>query len=302
MTMMDPSRPSSTPCFPPPPTTISGPEKRNFKQHKKHPEPSINPPPHSLHRSRKFLLPTLLLLTFTTTILATIYTYCILFPHTRLTQANPDATLNDSIFQRRATTTSTSPDTSNTSIPSSQPPEPLFPLIAYTILTPVLTLLFLLLELTLHILRPTLTSRPSTHYLLILTTTLLLCGWTATTSLTIHCELPHPSSLTTTNMSICPAAVRGHFMFGIHELSIARVVIGWVVVGGLVVHLWCLGRAVRWVRVYGGSGMGGGGGGRKGLGLRHGDVGLVRDLEDGERVQRELRRGWKGKGGRFEKL
>ena len=49
-----------------------------------------------------------------------------------------------------------------------------------------------------------------------------------------HCELPIPTI--TKNLAICPKEVRGHWMGGIHEVSIAKVTISWLVVVGLVCH------------------------------------------------------------------
>jgi hypothetical protein len=239
--------------------------------------------PSPLRRSRKFLLPPLLLLSFTCVVLSTIYAYCIASPHTHLTAAdyahNPQAELNDSLFRRDGGTTITSLTAT---------------LALYTLTTPLATISLIIAEIALHILRPKLNY--SRFFLVLFTAAALsiALGWTATSILWVHCEIS-PLQHSPGSQNVCPASVRGHFMWGIHELSWARAALGFLVGVGFMLHAFFAFRSLKGVtrqlKGYGGPG--------NGLGLKHGEAQMVdmeREMEEGLRVQRNLRQGMK-KGG-----
>ncbi|KPI43834.1 uncharacterized protein AB675_6250 [Cyphellophora attinorum] len=266
--------PPTAPYFPPPPTTTSS--KRN-PQRPTRVDTSL---PSPLRRSRKFLLPPLLLLSFACVVLSTIYAYCIASPHTHLTAAdyahNPQAELNESLFRRDGG----SPITSLTPA-----------LALYALTTPLATIVLILAETALQILRPKLNySRP---FLTLCTAAALAIafGWIATSILWVHCEIS-PLQHAPGSQNVCPASVRGHFMWGIHELSWARAALGFLVGVGFMLHAFCavksLKSAVRQLKGHGGVG--------NGLGLQHGEAQMVdieREMEEGLRVQRSLRLGMK---------
>lgn len=281
--MQSSSTPPTAPYFPPPPryTSTTKSKSKDSRQSSKETSPKR---PFILRRSRRFLLPSLLVLTSTNTILSMIYAYCIAAPHTRLSSEDfaqdPNTELDDSYFKRaaglirRASTYGTdgSPDVA---------------MVAYTLSAPVATLVYIMIELSLHIVRPHISITRRTHQVFLLCVAVLAAGWTTTNALWTHCEMPAPSL--TANMRMCPISVRGHFMFGIHELSIAKVIVGWFIVIGLLVHMFCLVKNIRDIRRYGGDG----------LGIQHGSVRMVLEMEEGARVQRGLRRSYKKHGVRI---
>lgn len=282
--MQSSTSPPTAPYFPPPPRYASTTKSKSKKDSLRTSKESSPTRPFILRRSRQFLLPTLLILTFTNTILSMIYAYCIAAPHTRLTSEDfakdPNTELDDSFFKRaaglvrRASSHATdgSPDVA---------------MVAYTLSAPLATLVYIMIELTLHIVRPHVSITRRTHQAFLLCVAVLAAGWTTTNALWTHCEMPAPSL--TANMRMCPVSVRGHFMFGIHELSIAKVIVGWFIVIGLLVHMFCLVKNMRDIRRYGGDG----------LGIQHGSVRMVLEMEEGARVQKGLRRSYKKQGVRI---
>lgn len=275
----------TAPYFPPPPryaSTTKSKTKHASKTSKEEPPKR----PLVLRRSRQFLLPSLLILTFITTILSMIYAYCIAAPHTRLSSEDfandPNVELDDSFFKRAAVLIRR-----GGSAYGSESGAPNVGMVAYTLSAPLATLVYILTELALHVVRPHISITRRAHLVFLACTTVLAAGWTTTNALWTHCEMPAPSL--TANMRMCPASVRGHFMFGIHELSIAKVIVGWFIVTGLLVHAFCIVKNMRDIRRYGGDG----------LGIQHGSVRMVLEMEEGARVQKGLRRGFKKHGVRI---
>jgi hypothetical protein len=275
--------------------------KRKTKS-KTRPKGSITARTTPLQRSRLFLLPAILVFTFTVLILGVIYAYCVASPHTMLTDsqlASPsDIEIDGSIFGRRAFVPNskldlgpvpTSISVKRNALPESgsgdlasitatiaggvnsisqnstharQPSRAdnksslSAALVFYTLTSPLFTILLISAELILifssnhtsnqtsipsPIEEPRPRSRFSTsltsrraHFVLLILTLLNIASLTTTSSFWTYCELP-PPSITTARM-ICPAEIRGHWMGGIHEVSIAKITIGWLVVIGLVCH------------------------------------------------------------------
>lgn len=287
---MYPSRTTPmTPYFPPPPK-FAATAKSKARHSSQAPVEKSEKPPQTLRRSRQFLLPTLLIITFITTILSMIYAYCIAAPHTRLSaedlSRDPATELDDSLF-KRATALLQRGSSAYGSAYSTDSGDPAPAMIAYTLSAPIATLLYILTELAMHITRPHVSATRRTHLAFLACTLVLAAGWTTTNALWTHCEMPAPSL--TANMRMCPSSVRGHFMFGIHELSIAKVILGWTIVVGLLVHATCLVKNMRDIKRYGGAG----------LGIQHGSVRMVLEMEEGARVQRTLRRGFRKHGVRI---
>ncbi|OQV08277.1 hypothetical protein CLAIMM_12580 [Cladophialophora immunda] len=191
-----------------------------------------------LHKFRTVLLPILLVLTFSTLILAAIYAYCVAKPYTDIADrlaTDVDAEANSSIFGKRDTApyasnsvSSPAPSTTNTSIYAAET-QPETALLFYALTAPGLSLIHLVLELTMHHNTPRLLSLRKAYIALLATSSLLVCGWITSLSLWMHCELPIFNQ-NIPGQAVCPVQVRGHFMYGIHEVSIARIVVGWLAV------------------------------------------------------------------------
>ncbi|KIX95612.1 uncharacterized protein Z520_08732 [Fonsecaea multimorphosa CBS 102226] len=192
-----------------------------------------NPALYRLYKFRTILLPILLALDFSTLILAAIYAYCVAKPYT-----NVVAGANSSIFGKRETApyaSSTAPSTGNTSIYAAET-QPETALLFYALTAGGLSLTHLVLELTMHHNTPRLLSLRKAYIILLATSSLLICGWITSLSFWMHCELPIFNQ-NISGQAVCPVQVRGHFMYGIHEVSIARIVVGWVVVMMYVAHV-----------------------------------------------------------------
>ncbi|RMZ80984.1 hypothetical protein DV738_g2507, partial [Chaetothyriales sp. CBS 135597] len=191
------------------------------------------------------LVPILLIITFAIVVLSVIFGYCVSTPHTQ------------------ATTTAAKKDSSSTELPtaSARPDAPTATLVFYLLTSPVALLLLLSVELILHHHYYYYSSSKSSFFssvslfnpnarlpsfLLLLIHLVTILGFTLSTSFWTACELPPPTS--TALERLCPAQVRGHFMYGIHELSIAKAVMAWVVVVGLALHIWCQVKARRVAR------------------------------------------------------
>ncbi|ETN46890.1 uncharacterized protein HMPREF1541_01079 [Cyphellophora europaea CBS 101466] len=277
--MHAPLKPATAPYFPPPPrfTSTSKPRSKFAKASTDGPPK----PPQTLRRSRQILLPIILILSFITTILSMIYAYCIAAPHTRLSTEDfarePTTELDDSMFSKLLRRGSTNPSSDGDS------PIPVV-MIAYTLATPVATLFYILFELSMTVIRPLVSITRRTHFVFFTCVLVLVAGWTTNNALWIHCEMPAPSL--TQSMQMCPPSVRGHFMYGIHELTIAKVVLAWLIVLGLLLHALCILKNLRDIRMYGGEG----------LGIHHGAVRMVLQMEEGARVQKGLRRDFKRHG------
>jgi hypothetical protein len=277
---MHPSTTPTTPYFPPPPKHAT-----KAKRASKSPEETRQSPPQTLRRSRQFLLPTLLVLTFITTVLSMIYAYCIAAPHTSLTKEDllrdAETEIDDSIFRRAVTLLRRG------SSYGSGDGSPDAAMIAYTLSAPVATLIYILSELAMHVTRPHVSVTRRFHLIFLCCTLLIAAGWITTVGFWAQCEMPAPSL--TENIYMCPASVRGHFMFGIHELSIAKVIVSFFIIVGLLLHAYCIVKNMRDIRRFGGDG----------LGIKHGSVRMVLEMEEGARVQRDLRRGFKKHGVRI---
>ncbi|KAL2430548.1 hypothetical protein ABEF95_010676 [Exophiala dermatitidis] len=204
-----------------------------------------------LHHFRTVVLPILLVLVFTTLILGSIYAYCVAKPHTDIADQlaqNSTAEADSSLFQRSASsssptsqTSTSSPSTSTTS--KSESDSSRLALLFYTLTTPTTSIIHLFFEIVMHHNTPTrghpLLSRRTIYFGVICLSSLLAAGWIANLSFWIHCELATSTSnhksldgssnLVPLSQAICPPQIRGHFMYGIHEVSIAKAVVGGVV-------------------------------------------------------------------------
>ncbi|KAK7903519.1 hypothetical protein LTR67_001539 [Exophiala xenobiotica] len=227
------SRHQSYPTFPPPPTA--------------QPTRPRHPALRRLHKFRTILLPMLLALVLTTLILNAIYAYCVAKPHTDIADQlaqNSTAEANGSLFGRRSTPVVLSlarrqpaPASIATSTTNSSHAERSggseTALLFYTLLTPAVSLVHLGFELTIHHTGPEHLRSQISYKVLLPFTTLLAAGWVTALSFWMHCELP---PLNKSGQNVCPAQVRGHFMYGIHEVSIAKAAVGWIVAVAYAVH------------------------------------------------------------------
>ncbi|KIW85586.1 hypothetical protein Z517_00978 [Fonsecaea pedrosoi CBS 271.37] len=204
-----------------------------------------NPVLYRLHKFRTVLLPILLVFAFSTLILAAIYAYCVAKPHTDIADrlaTDADAEANSSIFGKRETTpdasislSNTAPTTSAASIRAAET-QPETALLFYALTVPGLSLIHLALELVIHHNTPRLLSLRQAYIALLATSSLLVCGWITSLSFWMHCELPIFNQKIS-SQAVCPVQVRGHFMYGIHEVSIARIILGWIAVMLYVGHV-----------------------------------------------------------------
>jgi hypothetical protein len=270
---------SAVPYFPPPPKSSLKPATR----WRKTPDPDSKPPRY-LRRSRLILLPLLLILAFITTVISLIYAYCIAASHTRLSaeELANDIERNDSYFGRMLRLARRDAGSSS----DEDRPVPIA-MIFYSLTAPLVTLVYIIAELWHHITRPHISVTRRAHHCYLLLTLAQAAGWVANNAFWAHCEIPAPSL--TANMQLCPASVRGHFMFGIHVLSIAKIATGFLIVLGLGVHACCIVKNMRDIRRYGGEG----------LGIKHGSARMVLEMEEGARVQKHLKRGFKKQGVRI---
>lgn len=232
-----------------------------------------------LHKFRTIVLPILLVLVFTSLILGAIYAYCVAKPHTeiadRLAQ-NSTAEADGSLFGRRSA--SFSPSHEHT-LRSTTPQDHLetttassLPLLFYTLTTPGISLIHLAFELIIH---HNTTGLRKPYYLAILTiSSLLVAGWITTLGFWMHCELP-PLNKSKAAQAICPVQIRGHFMYGIHEVSVVKAVVGWIVVVVYLGHVVLLAmglKAQRRIWRFGGPGS-----------VEHGEASeIVIRLEEGD--------------------
>jgi len=187
-----------------------------------------NPALLRLHKFRTILLPLLLMFTFITVVLGAIYGYCVAKPHTDIADqlaVDSNAGADSSIFSRRATSSESQSEVA---------------LLFYMLTVPGLAVVHQTFELIMHHNTPRYFALRSVYITLIATSTLLICGWVTTITFWMHCELPI-FNRNKAGQAVCPAQVRGHFMYGIHEVSITRIVVGWVVVAMYIGHVVLLG-------------------------------------------------------------
>lgn len=202
------------------------------------------------------MLPILLVLAFATLILGAIYAYCVAKPHTDIADrlaVDSNAEADSSIFSKRETASLTNASTKDA---TSRDDQPEAALLFYTLTTPGVSLFHLAFELIMHHHTPQHLSSRTIYLVFLSLSSLILAGWLTTLSFWMHCELP---PLNKSGQAVCPVQVRGHFMYGIHEVSITKVVIGWLVALVYVAHVVVLGmgyKAQRRVwRVKGKSGV-----------------------------------------------
>lgn len=208
------------------------------------------------------------MLVFTTLILGAIYAYCVAKPHTAIADKlalDSSAEVDGSIFSRRQDDLASVPATkdpqqgdSDSSSQDRDDTEPQTALLFYTLTTPAVSLIHLTFELIMHHHTPQHLSKRTAYIVLLSTSTLLAAGWLTTLGFWMHCELP---PLNSTRQDLCPAQVRGHFMYGIHEVSIAKTVVAWLIAFVYLGHVICL--AIGWGamrRVWRITGGGSGGG------------------------------------------
>ena len=275
-----PLRSESVPSFPPPPmsaTLMREQAKRRPRSRVKALKTTsskVSP----LQQSRRFLLPFILVLSFTVLILGVLYAYCVATPHTMLSDtqlaSDDDVEVDDSIFSRRSVVaniarrliTSSDGSTERNQQSGSDNKENLsVALIFYTLSSPLFTILLVSMELVLSlpfssgstntpISSPIEEPRPRSrfsgrlqsrraHLILLILAFLNIASMTVTGSFWTHCELPIPAI--TQTLAMCPAEVRGHWMGGIHEVSIAKVTLSWLVVIGLVCHTFFVWRDMK---------------------------------------------------------
>jgi hypothetical protein len=186
------------------------------------------------------MLPILLVIVFTTLVLGAIYAYCVAKPHTDIASqlaVDSNAEADSSIFGKREAGSFTAAPTTATTDAKDAPETALM---FYTVTVPVLSMLHLAFELIMHHNTPRHLSLRKVYIALISASTLLICGWVVSLSFWMHCELPvfNKNKL---GQGVCPAQTRGHFMYGIHEVSITRIAIGWAVVAMYMIHVLFLG-------------------------------------------------------------
>ncbi|KAI1616383.1 hypothetical protein EDD36DRAFT_134153 [Exophiala viscosa] len=176
---------------------ISGPNPPTFP-----PPPQPSRPRHPalrrLHRFRIVGQPITLVLVFTTLILNAIYAYCVAKPH-------------------KSDTTASTASTESSTVTA---------LLIYTLTTPAISLFHLTADLLTNHTNPQHLSTKLAYKLLLPTTALLTAGWAASASIWMHCEIP---AFNKSGRNVCPPQVRGHFMYGIHEVSIAKTAISWTI-------------------------------------------------------------------------
>lgn len=190
------------------------------------------------NNSRVYLLPLILIFSFITLLLGLIYAYCVVKPHTKLaSDASDTIEYEDSMFGKREDHTATSQGGTDSASNSSKDETAIF---FYTLTLPVLTLMHATSELSLYYFRPTALVGKTAHIVVIAVSSLMTMGWMVTNSFWMLCELPGMG-----NQTICPAQTIGHFMYGIHELSIAKATIGWIVVLLYVLHAIYVGKAIQ---------------------------------------------------------
>lgn len=222
------------------------------------PEPILpprlrNPALRRLHKFRVILLPILLMLVFTTLILGTIYAYCVAKPHTDIADqlaVDSNAEADSSLFGKRDTTGE------QASASSSEATSSEVALLFYTLTVPGLSILHVFFELIMHHNTPQYLTLRGMYITLLTTLSLLICGWITTISFWMHCELPIFNQ-NKAGQAVCPVQTRGHFMFGIHEVSIARIAVAWAIVAMYIGHVVLLGLGFKvqkriW-RIIGGS-------------------------------------------------
>ncbi|KAK6380792.1 hypothetical protein LTS17_004993 [Exophiala oligosperma] len=208
--------------FPPPPTS--------------HPPRPRNRALHSLHKFRTVGLPVLLVLVFTTLILNAIYAYCVAKPHTDIADQlskSSTAEANGSLFGRRSggslgfdALLSTRVATTSGKKPRQQQGTSEVALLFYTLFTPAVSLVHLCFEFTVHHATPRYLRSKTAFLVLTSFTALAVAGWITTLAFWMHCELPSLDH--SGGQAVCPPQVRGHFMYGIHEVSIAKIALGWL--------------------------------------------------------------------------
>ena len=192
------------------------------------PPRSLNPALRRLHKFRTSLLPVLLMFTFTTLVLGAIYAYCVARPENIVTDRLPvDRNAKDdlSIFGKRAASPKSRSEVA---------------LLFYTLAVPGLSLFDQAFELIMHHHTPRYFGLRSVYITLLTTSSLLICGWITTISFWMHCELTIFNK-DKARQAVCPAQARGHFMYGIHEVSIARIVVAWIIVLFYIGHVVLLG-------------------------------------------------------------
>lgn len=211
------------------------------------PQPSRprNPALLRLHRFRAIFLPILLALVLATLILNAIYAYCVAKPFTDIAdrlETNHTAETNGSLFGRRSDPNLVSRETAaiaDSGTGPSNKSQPATALIFYALATPAASLVHLSFELIIHHNTPQHLRSRRAYRILLLTSSLLVAGWITTLSFWMHCELP---SLNGSGQAVCPAQVRGHFMYGIHEVSIGKAAVGWAVALSYAAHVALLAR------------------------------------------------------------
>jgi hypothetical protein len=170
-------------------------------------------------------------MTFTTLILNALYAYCVSQPHTNIADKlaqDSNAEADGSIFGKRQS--------------SNRESQPQTARMFYTLTTPAVSLLHLASELIIHHHTPRYLTKKLSYIILTTISALVTAGWIVTTSFWMHCELP---PLNNSNPGICPAQVRGHFMYGIHEVSIAKAVMAWLIAITYMAHVVLLGMGIK---------------------------------------------------------
>ncbi|EXJ59072.1 hypothetical protein A1O7_06503 [Cladophialophora yegresii CBS 114405] len=192
-----------------------------------------------LHKFRAIILPLLLMFTFTTLLLGAIYAYCVAKPHTDIGDilaVDSSAEADSSIFSKRETANTATETTADKKSISSSYGHSEVALLFYALTAPGLSIFHTVFELIMHHHTPQYLSRRSIYITFLTTSSLLTCGWITTLAFWMHCELPIFNQ-NKAGQGVCPIQVRGHFMYGIHEVSIARIVVGWIIVLTYIGHV-----------------------------------------------------------------
>ena len=219
---------TTRPSFPPPPT------KESVRTALKQQERASRPSP-----SRLYTLPSIVVLSFVTFILAIIYANCIALPHTEGQRGGgggegegEDGDSAYKLHRRNEAADQGGKQRGDAGV-----------LFAYTALLPLLTFIHAATESSLYLGRPAWFTTRNAHILTLSLSSLLVAAWSATASLWTVCELTPLG-----RPVVCPAAVRGHFMYGIHEVSVAKAVLACLVVALYGVHTACVGASASRLR------------------------------------------------------
>ncbi|KAJ9653250.1 hypothetical protein H2198_007553 [Neophaeococcomyces mojaviensis] len=224
----------------------------------KHPKSKIN----STKRTRQYILLTQLLLSFTILILAVIFAYCAALPHSdniegptasstaspaqSTTPTSPPLALRDTPLDPKqldqAVNDARVEDAENNALFSTRSARAA--LTFYTATLPLLTMAHTTTELLISLVRSETSQhtaigdvlrssqqRRITTLVSFTTSSLLAVGWLIMQLFWTNCEInPFLGPAADKGEAVCPVQIRGHRMGGVSQLSVGKVVLGWIVV------------------------------------------------------------------------